>query len=215
MVSGGRRSRGSARLERKVATRAPKKRVVVVCEGEKTEPMYLKLVNARSESALIELVVVDEPSTAPKQLVERACREKKAAEKQARRTKDPNTNIDELWCAFDVDEHPLIREACQQADDNGIHLAISNPCIELWLLLHFADQQGYIHRDDARRQLQQRIKDYDKRLTTLDDFEGKFEDARDRAKKLEAKHIGDETSFPENNPSSGMWRLVEAMQAEY
>lgn len=215
MANGNRRGRGGTKLERKVATRAPKKRVVVVCEGEKTEPMYLKLVNARSEAALIELVVVDEPSTAPKQLVERACREKKVAEKKARQTKDPNAKIDELWCALDVDEHLLIKEARQQAKDNGIHLAISNPCIEVWLLLHFADQHSYIHRHDARRKLQQHIKGYDKRLTTLDDLEGRFEEARGRAKKLEVKHEGDGTSFPENNPSSDMWKLVETMSAEY
>jgi len=150
-----------------------------------------------------------------RQLVERACREKKAAEKQARQTRDPNTKIDELWCAFDVDEHLMIKEARQQAEDNGIHLAVSNPCIELWLLIHFTDLQGHIHRHEARRQLQQHIKGYDKRLVTLDQLEGRFEEARERAKKLEAKHKGDATSFPDNNPSSDMWKLIETMNAEY
>lgn len=215
MVSGNGRRRGGTKLNRQVGTRDPKKRVVVVCEGEKTEPMYLNLVNARSDAALIELVVVDETSTTPKQLVERACREKKAAERQGRQTKDPNTKIDELWCAFDVDEHPLIKEARQQAEANNIHLAVSNPCIEIWLLLHFKNQQGYIHRHDAKRELQNYIADYDKRLTNLDDLEESFEIARERAKKLDAKHEGDGTKFPDNNPSSGMWKLVESMSAQY
>lgn len=207
--------RGGSRLERKVATRTPKKRIVVVCEGEKTEPMYLKLINTRSEAALVELLVVDEAATSPKQLVERACTEKKDAEKLFRQTKDPNVRIDEMWCAFDVDQHLMIKEARQQAEANNVRLAISNPCIELWFLIHFTDQRGFIHRRDARRKLQRYIPEYDKRLTSLNYLEDKFEDARNRAKALDAKHSGDDTKFPDNNPSSDIWKLVESMQAEY
>ena len=188
---------------------------MVVCEGKNTEPMYLDLVNKSSGVALIDLVVVEEPSTTPKQLVERACAEKKHAEKQARRTKDPNLQLEEIWCAFDVDEHPMIKEACQQADDNGVKLAISNPCIEIWFLLHFKNQQAFINRHDARRLLETHIADYDKKLTTLDTLEKRFSAAKERAIKLDRKHEGDSTPFPNNNPSSGMWKLVDAMSADY
>lgn len=211
----GKGNRGGAVLKRKIGNRSPKKRVVVICEGSKTEPMYLNLVNATTREALVELVIVDEPATAPKQLVERACRERSSAAGLAKRTKDPNAKIDEIWCAFDVDEHPLLKEARQQANDNEINIAISNPCIEAWFLLHFVDQRAHIHRDDARRLLEAEIPGYDKRLKSLDDLAGRYKDARGRAQKLAEKHDGDGTEFPHNNPSSDMWRLIDSLGAEY
>lgn len=209
------RSRGGNSLTRKVGTKDPKKRVVVVCEGAKTEPSYLKLINARTSSALVELLLLDEPATSPKQLVERACREKREAEGISRRTKDPNAKIDEIWCAFDVDEHPMLKEACQQAKDNGIAVAVSNPSIEVWFLLHFKDQQGHIHRHEALKQLRQHISKYNKHLIDLDDLLDKYAVARERASKLQAKHLRDGTKFPENNPSSDIWKLVESLGAAY
>jgi hypothetical protein len=50
---------------------------------------------------------------------------------------------DEVWCVFDVDEHPKLAEARDQANANGIQLAVSNPCFELWLLLHFQEHRAH------------------------------------------------------------------------
>ena len=40
-------------------------------------------------------------------------------------------NMIEVWCVFDIDEHPKVLEASQQAMDNGLKVAISNRCFEL------------------------------------------------------------------------------------
>ncbi|WP_224766082.1 RloB family protein [Nocardioides campestrisoli] len=207
--------RGGASLTRSVGSRQPKKRVVVVCEGAKTEPSYLRLINRRATDALIELEVVDEDATSPKQLVERACHIMTAALREARRTRDPNAKVDEIWCVFDVDEHPMLREAKQQAEANGVDVVISNPSFEVWLLLHFTEQTAHLHRDHALGNLKKFIPDYDKCLRTLDELEGRFEEAKQRSIRLDRKHQGDETPFPENNPSTGMWRLVDSLQAAY
>ena len=76
----------------------------------------------------------------PKTLVERAVAMKREAALEAKRKKDENLKYDQVWCVFDIDEHPFVPEAKQQARDNGIEVAISNPCFELWALLHFRDQ---------------------------------------------------------------------------
>lgn len=207
--------RGGTSLNRPVGRREPKKRVVVVCEGSKTEPSYLRLINRRARDALIELEVVDEDATSPKQLVERACGVLTAARREARRTRDPNAKVDEIWCVFDVDEHRMIREAREQAHANGVHAAISNPSFELWLVLHFTDQTAYLHRDEALRRVRDHLPDYDKCLQTLEHLEGRYADAKARAQRLDLKHEGDETQFPENNPSSGIWMLVDSLQAAY
>jgi hypothetical protein len=36
-----------------------------------------------------------------------------------------------VWCVFDIDEHPVIPEAKDQAPANRIELTISNPYFEL------------------------------------------------------------------------------------
>jgi hypothetical protein len=44
---------------------------------------------------------------------------------------------------FDRDEHPNFARAIDLADRHGIKLAMSNPCLELWFILHFEDQTAY------------------------------------------------------------------------
>ena len=49
---------------------------------------------------------------------------------------------DELWLVIDKDrwtEAMLSRVATECAQDEYMHMALSNPCIELWLLLHLVD----------------------------------------------------------------------------
>ena len=207
--------KGRGTLERRVGSREPKKRVIVVCEGEKTEPDYLRQLSRLTRTALVHLEIVDSTHTAPKQLVEVACEEVKILAKEAKRTRDKAARNDEVWCVFDVDQHPLIPEALQQAEANGVHVALSNPCIELWFLLHFADCTSYLERDAARRKLTAELGQYNKGAFDLSPFLDRFQEARDRAVRLDTKHHGDETTFPDNNPSSNVWQLVETMQAAY
>ena len=48
---------------------------------------------------------------------------------------------DELWLVLDTDRWSAaqLREVDQISRENGWNLAISNPCFELWLYLHYAD----------------------------------------------------------------------------
>lgn len=49
---------------------------------------------------------------------------------------------DELWLVVDRDrwtEVMLSQVATECAQDNYMHMALSNPCIELWLLLHLVN----------------------------------------------------------------------------
>jgi RloB-like protein len=43
--------------------------------------------------------------------------------------------FDEKWCVVDTDEFDL-DDAARIAAEKSVHLAVSNPCFELWLLLH-------------------------------------------------------------------------------
>ena len=57
---------------------------------------------------------------------------------------------DQIWCVFDADQHPNIPEALALAAEHNIHVTLSNPCLEVWFLLHFGDQNGFIDRHAAQ-----------------------------------------------------------------
>ena len=202
-------------MTRRVGRREPRRLIVVVCEGEKTEPMYLKAVERHAPSSVLRFEILDEPSTSPKQLVEAACAVRRASAQARRRTGDPNEEVDQVWCVFDVDEHAMIKAACEQARANDVRLAVSNPAIELWFLLHFQDQSAFLDRHAARRLLKTHIPAYDKRIEALDLLLDRFEQAATRARALDTRHDANRTSFPDNNPSSGVYLLVEALGATY
>lgn len=130
-----RKARAAASYKRKEARKAPYDRVLIVCEGEKTEPVYLAELKEelKLNSANIEIV----PNTlgsAPISVVRQALR-KFAKEKDYNR----------VYCVFDKDIHPsysaalhMIKEKTQATKGNcPIFAVVSVPCFEFWLLLHF------------------------------------------------------------------------------
>ncbi|MBI2301738.1 MAG: RloB domain-containing protein [Armatimonadetes bacterium] len=128
-------------------TRAPKARFLVVCEGEKTEPLYFR--SLRDERGLLPVeveVLGPETGTDPRNLVDNAA----SRQRRARRGDDP---YDQVWCVFDRDQHDHIPEATDRARQLGIEVAFSSPCFELWYLLHFRYSTAHIERDKAAREL--------------------------------------------------------------
>jgi hypothetical protein len=151
-------------------------------------------------------VVVDAEGGVPKTLVERAAARKKLAEREAERFRDDNLKYDEVWCVFDIDEHPNIPDARQQARDNEIELAISNPCFELWLALHFCDQNAHITRKATTALLRKHIARYRKHVA-FDLLRPLYDEAVRRAKQLEKQRI--ENGDAGGNPSTSVYRLTE------
>ena len=134
---------------------------------------------------------------------------KRKADEEARR--DENLRYEEVWCVFDVDDHPNVENSKQMARDNDLKLAVSNPCIELWLWLHFAEQPGMRHRHDLQSMMRQHIRGYDKHVEYGDYAEG-YEGAARRAERLDenAKADNDEG----RNPTTGVWRLTESIRSQ-
>ena len=192
---------------RRVSKDAIRPEVLAFVEGEATEEQYL-IHFGRLHRAKMTFRVADFHGV-PFSLVKRAVETKKAEEKAARRGR--GRARDEYWCVFDVDVHEKLTEAIDLAARNGIQLAISNPCIELWFLIHFEDQFAFIERHDAQRAAKAHTS-CDKSLTTeaLGALAERFPAAKDRARALESKHVGDGTPAP-GNPSSDVWRIVDSI----
>lgn len=178
-------------------------------EGEATEEQYLTHYHRLHRRQVN--VEIDPYRGAPLQMVQRAAKVKKKNERQAKRQGRAH---DEVWCVFDVDQHANLPQAIALANAHGINLAISNPCLELWFLLHFQDQTAYINSRDVQGLVEEQLR-CGKRLdpAALQILEANFAAAKGRAQRLEAKHKGDDTPHP-GNPSSDAWKIIDSISRE-
>ena len=211
-MPGKSRRRSPSPLTRKIETRQPRKTLVIFCEGERTEPAYLEALKRRPEVrdvASVDLRIEAEHGM-PETLVSSAVR---ARDKSA----DEEGEVDEFWCVFDVEwprNHPRLREAVENARSNGINLAISNPCFELWLILHFESHSSWLDNDGARRLRRQLDGAPDKNLDSAK-YMPFIRQAMNNAIVLVKRHSRDGTRFPQDNPSSGMYLLITSTGAEW
>jgi hypothetical protein len=145
------------------------------------------------------------------QLVERAVAAKRSESRDAKRGRGRAHN--QIWCMFDRDEHPNFDRAIDLANRHGINLAISNPCIELWFILHFEDRTSFIERQKAQGRAE-KLLGCSKALgePALGILAGRYDEARRRAVKLDEKHEGD-GSPSRTNPSSEVWRLIDVIRS--
>lgn len=183
----------------------PKQRLLICCEGKVTEPSYFGALKAEVRNSLLEIQIYGRGES-PKTLVESAVERKRWAEKEAARLKDDTVLYDEVWCVFDVDSHPNIPDAKQQATDNNVRLAISNPCFEVWMLLHFQEQTAYIDRGHLKRACCKHVKNYKKEIP-YDTVRPTYGKAVTRAKNLDRMHV--RSGKPGANPSTGVYGLTE------
>lgn len=116
---------------RAVDVREPRKRFLIVCEGEKTEPNYFR--GFRVPREVVEIRGLDDNTV---RLVEKAVELKK------------NGRYNQTWCVFDRDSFPAahFNAALALAREEKIQVAYSNEAFELWYLLHFHFYDMAIHR---------------------------------------------------------------------
>jgi hypothetical protein len=203
-----RRRNDDRSIGRRGPTREPKRRILIVCEGEVTEPGYFRAFQHAVRNRRVHVEIARQHGV-PMTIVEIAVRLHAESKDEARRQRDDNLLWDEVWGVFDVDEHPNLEQACRLAVGSGILLAVSNPCFELWALLHFQDQRAHIERHRVRAELQQVMPGYDKDLDFERMHQG-YDAAVRRAVDLvrEAGHHGELM----RNPTTGVVRLTESIR---
>jgi hypothetical protein len=209
---GGPRRDRERRSARRIPTREPKPCVLVVCEGAVTEPGYIKGFTTVYRNPLVTVVIASQHGRDPKALVEIAKEHKEKAANEALREDDENLVFERVWCVFDVNSHNRIPEAVQQAIANGIDLAISNPCIEIWLLLHFTDYSAIQGRKQVKAQLKAHLPDYDKRIDFAKDFAANYDEAVERAKRLDTSATALHRGHHEHIPCTGFFQLTESLK---
>lgn len=118
------------------ARRQPYDKVLIVCEGEKTEPNYFSELKDYYELNTANVEIDGRCGSSPKSVVEHAL-----YRYEKERKKDSENPFDRVYCVFDKDRHVTYRYALEKIADakpqNVFYAIPSVPCFEYWLLLHF------------------------------------------------------------------------------
>jgi len=198
---------------RKKRVREPYDIVLIVCEGEKTEPFYLESLRQalRLSNANIR-ICGKECGSAPISVVNFALEQYKSE----------GMIYDRIYCVFDKDKHDSYFDAKSKVANaklhNGatIHHIVSIPCFEIWVLLHFLyTTRSFCAAGNSSNcalvidRLKEFIPDYEKGNKNIyPQIYEKTSLAIQRSKQLEVFH---ETSGTDN-PSTKIYELVEYLQ---
>lgn len=115
---------------------------VIAAEGEKTENQYFEALKLtfRNPKIQIEVLEREDSASSPSRIIELLDEFQE------------NFNLkedDELWLLIDRDRWEIteLKQISQLCRQKGYHLAFSNPCFELWLLLHVKDFEEYSEQE--------------------------------------------------------------------
>jgi len=129
-------------LKRQVPRRERKLGVFVYCEGEVTERFYIEdYFSQVAKDSQVVLLGIEEGAGSPDTIV-KACL-----------AHDAEGDDTIVWAVFDVDEHKDLDAALARARDNAIPVSLSDPCFELWGLLHANSCDKPMSRKQAQRAL--------------------------------------------------------------
>ena len=145
----GHKFKGNRRKGRKSRKLPPKPIFLITCEG-KTEKVYFDEIRIKKRIVKDRIKIFDSvgcKGTDPLNLVSCA----KAKRRELKQT--TGIDYDQVWCVFDCDDHNNINAAMNKAKANNVSIAFSNPCFEIWPLIHFKEQMAYIRRDHVLREL--------------------------------------------------------------
>ena len=205
-------------LERAEAIILEKPTILIVCEGENTEPSYFR--QFKLSSATIKPVGEGYNTIS---LVKRAVQLSK------------EKSYDQVWCVFDADPKPdnskqakNFNGAVALAESKGFGVAYSNQAFEYWLIIHFDDHQGGgMNRNDYNNKINQILKPFgltydgegNKIITeeifeVLDGIDKKTNKERKRLAISRAErnyNLFDHTNLANEESSTTVFRLVEEL----
>lgn len=176
-------------------------------EDEQSSRLYFTEI-ARLRRERISIVFAKHRGSDPQNVVEAA------------RVADQTIAADEVWCLFDTEgpQHPTRRPQAQDAVSRARNLkfycALSNPCFEYWLLLHFANSATMYNDCSAvLHDLRQHIPEYDKGDRCFDQLEGGIPDAIQRARRNFTTRCVD-VGVLDCNPSTQVYELMERLLSD-
>jgi len=198
---------------RRVRVTPTKPVIIVVCDGAKTEPIYFR--NFKSRDKLFHVKVVSSGKNY-QDLIKKGLLESNGVE-----------SVCDVWCVSDVDADPntphneifknqQLKEFEKQAHKHGFQIVLSNPCFELWYLLHFAYSTSNMPTyKSVEQKLSANLSGYNKTKNYFGELTGRMDEAISNAKKLRKHHEGigiNDFACVATNPYTDVWKLVEKVR---
>jgi len=207
------RNRTPPDLRRKPPIREPIKYFYLYCEGERTEPEYFRALQRYLASVRIQ--VEPEPAAGvPCTLAQRAVSHAKRLGIGSRR-KPVNSfeEQDEVWIVCDRDDHPNFEDAVTKCKGGGVGVARSNPCFEVWLILHNKDYDKPDDRHKVQDHLSKLCPEYHHRnkVPNCADLITRIESAESRAQILLERRQSEGAPF--GRPSTTVGELTRAIRS--
>ena len=129
-----RKARQARDLARRKGRRAPYAKVLIVCEGEKTEPHYFNELKDHYGLNSANIEICGDCGSDPLSII-------RHAKQRYREEKDAGDAFDKVFCVFDKDTHAHYQQGLdtiRSTTPKNVYVAITSvPCFEYWLLLHF------------------------------------------------------------------------------
>ena len=215
MVS--RKHRRLVEYGRRKAFKEPRKSILIVCEGEKTEPIYFNALKKRLGMAIVDVEVVGE-GAAPISVINRAIELREDRKEIAKKRKSlTKAEYEVIYCVIDVEApmpHESLARAVNKAESNKFKVILSNPCFEYWYILHFRKTGAPFHtNDEVFSKLKREYRDYSKNDTTIFNVVyPKTDDAIKHSKEVLNERHNDAEDLRDCNPSTHVHKIVEYLQ---
>lgn len=193
----------------------PRESLLLVCEGEKTEPNYFRFLRERLRLASVEVEIDRESGGAPISVVDRAIELRERRERNAS-SSTVQAEYDMVYCIMDVEAplpHPSLDQAIDKAKGNGLVVILSNPCFEYWYLLHFEKTATLMNSNDQLiRALKDHVQSYTKGGSEIHELVfPKTDDAiRHATQIIREKMYGQ--NLKNCNPSTHVHRVVKKLK---
>ncbi|RLA52373.1 MAG: RloB domain-containing protein [Gammaproteobacteria bacterium] len=210
--------RKKAKSARELSRRAPRRdaydRILIVCEGEKTEPTYFEDLKDHYSLNSANVEVTGECGSGPH------CVFQFAVQKFQGSVSEGNT-FDRVYCVIDRDAHDsydsVLQEISSMEPRETFFAASSVPCFEYWLLLHFehraapyAPLPGRSVGNQVERDLKKYMPEYRKSCRgVFAQLLGQLE----QAKAFAARTLAQAERAETDNPSTKVHVLVSDLQS--
>ena len=187
-------------FSRSTNKRTYKKLFILACEGTKTEPQYFDIF---SNQNIIKIEIINKGhSSTPLQALNEMRKHLETAELR------PD---DEAWLIIDKDDWDD-RDILSCLHWAGVKpnrgAAISNPCFEFWLVLHFEEGNNINNRRDCIERLRQYLPLYDKRLST---GAITIEQAKSAVSRASTRFKAQPSTWPNNPGQTTVFQLVNKL----
>ena len=206
-------SKRSRPIKRGRARRSGKPRILVLCEGTKTEPNYFEGFKRSKSLTSVVVRALRRGQVGPTGLLRRV-----------RKELEEDPDWDEIYCVLDHDGRDAeidffekkLATIDRQTDCCDIKMVLSLPCFEFWLLLHFeitdrpfsAGARG-TECEDVIRRLERHLQGYEKNDSQV--FERCREHVDTALENLRKLQHPDPLSSKPSTPHTNVGLLIERL----